>query len=73
MWTLLDTIKRTPKNVGILIDKREENNKAALEVIAKKLGNKISEIIFVGSGSSYNSVMSSKGFVERVTNIRTCS
>lgn len=72
MWTLLDTIKRTPKNVGILIEKSTENNQKALEVIKEKLGNNISEIIFVGSGSSYNSVMSAKGFVERATNIRVC-
>ena len=70
MVTILDCIERVPQVLETIIEKRHKN----LEQLFSALENKIDsleEIVFVGSGTSNTSAITSKIFVEKVTGIKT--
>ena len=70
MVTLLDCIRRIPALLEGILKNREENTHSFFEYLSDKI-NEINEIIFIGSGTSNTSAITSKIFVEKVTGIGT--
>ena len=64
MVTYLDCIERIGKVSDKIIDNFDVTFKQLEEKIADK---KFNQIVFIGSGSSYNVICTAKGFIEKVT------
>lgn len=69
MVTLLDCIERIPSVIETILEKQDEAF-APLEAWLKDDVNRIDEIVFIGSGTSNTSAMTSQPFVEAVSGIR---
>lgn len=70
MVTMLDCIRR----VSPITEKIVNNRKATINPLLEMLGGRvkeINEIVFVGSGTSSTCAMTSKGFVERASGLKT--
>lgn len=67
--TILDVISRSKDKMDLIIKSRKDIFKNFLSFIKDK---NIKEIIFIGSGSSYSSVLSSMLIVEKISGIKTC-
>lgn len=69
MVTMLDCIRRTPERGKIILDKAVENT----DVLKQLVGDfsEIKEIVLIGSGSSFNAIVTETGFIEKVTGIQT--
>lgn len=70
MVTVLDCIERIPAIIENILEKEEETFKPFMHYINKHV-NKIHEIVFIGSGTSYTSAVTSQPFVEKVSGICT--
>lgn len=70
MVTFLDCIRRTASVIDSILDHREEYMAPLMADLKDDLDS-INEIVFVGSGTSSTSAITSKNFVEKVTKIRT--
>ena len=70
MTTMLDCIKRSAPVAEHILNNFEDNTKKLFETLGGKLQN-YNRIILVGSGSSYNSIVTAKGFIEEVTGYNT--
>lgn len=66
MTTMLDVIKRTKEKMNLIIDSRESIFKEAIDLQRKK---NFSSICFIGSGSSYSSILSTSLFVEKASGL----
>ena len=69
MLPLIQWIERVPEKGRLLIATRKENLRPFAEYLADRLDD-LNELVYVGSGSSYNSVMSVKGWIERITKLK---
>ena len=69
MLPLIQWIERVPEKGRLLIATRKENLRPLAEYLADRLDD-LNELVYVGSGSSYNSVMSVKGWIERITKLK---
>ena len=67
MSTLLNCIESIPNYIDTLLENHEQNFKDFEEYVGSK---KIKKIVFVASGSSYNSVIVLKNFTEKYLNIK---
>lgn len=67
MVTMLDVIKREKEKMNLIIDSRKE----IFNDVLKRIDNNIDEIVFIGSGSSYSSVLSTSLIVEKLSGIKT--
>lgn len=70
MITLLDCIERIPSCIETILAKQEEAF-VDFDTYAKERLNRIDEIVFIGSGTSNTSAMTSQPFVEKVSGLRT--
>ncbi len=70
MVTLLDCIERIPSILESILRDRKENTRQFFEYLSDKIHD-INEIVFVGSGTSNTSAVTSKIFVEKVSGIGT--
>lgn len=68
--SMLDCINNTQSVVIKIIDQRKEHFKAFFDYLDEAVYN-LEEIIFVGSGTSNTSAVTSRIFVEKVTKIKT--
>ena len=68
MVTLMDCIERVPSVVDVILEKREETFKPFRAWIAPKL-DEIDEIVFIGSGTSNTSAMTSYLFTEKTSGL----
>lgn len=68
MTTMLDVISRSKEKMNLIIDTRKQIFNDVLNLYKNK---KIDEIVFVGSGSSYSSVLSTMLIVEKLSGIKT--
>lgn len=68
--SMMDCINDTQKACQNIINHRKSNTKHLIEYLGDDVKN-INEIVFVGSGTSNTSAVTSKSFVEKVTRIRT--
>lgn len=68
--TVLDCIQRVPSIVEGILTNRKKNIQPFIDFLGER-ADEINELIFVGSGTSSTCAMTSKGFVERVTKLRT--
>lgn len=68
MVTLMDCIERIPLKLEEIANKRDVRLSGLLEYLERK--DEIDEIIFVASGTSYNSAFTIKSFCENVCGIR---
>lgn len=70
MVNLLDCVKRIPSIIEKILDNKEETFKELFDTLGDKLKD-IDEIVFVGSGTSNNSALTSRYFVELASGLRT--
>ena len=70
MVTMLECIERVPQILEHIMDIREQNFASLFEEFGASLCG-LEQIIFVGSGTSYTSALTSKIFVEKVTGLQT--
>lgn len=70
MVSMLDVIKRSEDRCKYIIENRKEIFKQAIEFVGN---NKINQIVFVGSGSSYSTALTSMLFVEKASGIQVTS
>lgn len=70
MVTLLECIERIPSVLEGILQNREQNLKWFFEYLGDRI-NDINEIIFVGSGTSNTSAITSSIFAEKVSGIGT--
>lgn len=70
MVTILDCIKRTPEKLEAIIGQRDETFLPLEKYLDGKLAQ-LDEVIFIGSGTSSTSAMTSRSFVEKVSGLRT--
>ena len=68
MTTMLDVIKRSKEKMNLIIDSRKLIFKNVIEYVEN---NEIDEIVFIGSGSSYSSVLSTMLIVEKLSGLKT--
>lgn len=68
MVTMLDVIRRSSKQFDYIISNRKNIYENIQEIISKKNYN---QIVFVGSGSSYSTVLSTYLFVEKASGLET--
>lgn len=66
MITLLDVVRREKEKMNLIIDSRKEIFEDVLRSV-----DSIDEIVFIGSGSSYSSVLSTSLIVEKLSGIKT--
>ena len=66
MITMLDVISREKEKMNLIIDSRKEIYNDVLKVV-----DDIDEIVFIGSGSSYSSVLSTMLIVEKLSGVKT--
>ena len=69
MGTMLDCINRIPSIINNILDTRDKNYKELIEVLSKR-EEKIDELVFIASGTSYNSAFVAKNFIEDIAGIR---
>lgn len=69
MTKIIDCINRIPERLNHVLNIEKENFKE-LNTYLKDINDDINEIVFVASGSSYNSAFVAKSFIEKVTKIR---
>lgn len=67
--TLLEVINRLPQRSDALIDQRE----ATLAELLKMLEGHpdLDQIVLCGSGSSFNEILTARGFIEKMTKLQT--
>ena len=70
MVTLLDCIERIPSIIENILAKQDEAYAPLLDYV-KDRQDKIDEIVFIGSGTSNTTAMTSQPFVEKAAGIRT--
>lgn len=68
MLPLIDWIEKVPSRCHELIDTRQQNLQPLLDYLRSRI-LEINELVYIGSGSSFNSVMSAKGWIERLTQL----
>ena len=68
MGTFLDCIERIPSRLERTLETRTENLRELILMVTEK---KVNEIIFVGSGTSNTSAVTSRPFIEKVSGLRT--
>ncbi|MCQ9627914.1 SIS domain-containing protein [Cetobacterium somerae] len=68
MVKMINCIDRIPETIHHILKNSETNFKELREHL--KIQKNIDEIIFVASGSSFNSAFVSKGFIEKITGIK---
>jgi len=68
METFLDCIERIPFLLERILEARMENLRNLILMVTEK---KVNEMIFVGSGTSNTSAMTSRPFIEKVSGLRT--
>lgn len=69
MLPLIQWIERVPEKGRLLIKNRKQNLQPLLDYLKDQLET-INELVYVGSGSSFNSVMSAKGWIEQITRLK---
>lgn len=67
MTKLIDCIERIPETIENILRNQEENFRKINEYVKD---SEIDEIVFIASGSSYNSAFAAKTFIEKITGIR---
>lgn len=70
MVTVLDCIERIPSIIETILENHEETYRPLMEYINAS-SQKINEIVFIGSGTSNTSAVTSQPFVEKVSGICT--
>ncbi len=70
MVTLLNCIERIPSVLKTVTERRKEAIKPLIDYLGNDL-DRINEVIFVGSGTSNTSAMTSQPFFEKVSGLRT--
>lgn len=70
MVTLLNCIERIPSLLENILSNRCTNLRPLFDVLKEKV-NELNEIVFVGSGTSNTSAVTSKIFVEKASGIKT--
>lgn len=68
MVTILDVIKRSKEKMNLIIDSRDSIFNDVIKLINS---GQYENICFIGSGSSYSSILSSYLFVEKVSGLNT--
>jgi len=68
MVSFLDCIERVPSVLNGILEKKEETFQQLISAVTEK---KVDEIIFIGSGTSNTTAMTSRPFIEKVSGIRT--
>lgn len=68
MITILDVVKRSPEKINGIINNRKSIFQQFLKYVKEK---EINEIVFVGSGSSYSTVLSTTLFIDKVSGVQT--
>lgn len=69
MVKIIDCINRIPDKLNYVLDIENYNFKE-LKNYLKEIDGEIDEIVFIASGSSYNSAFVAKSFIEKITKIR---
>lgn len=68
--SMLDCINDTQQAFVNIVEHRKENTKSLLDYLGNNI-HELNEIVFVGSGSSSTSALTSRIFVEKVTELST--
>ena len=69
MVTLLDCIERIPSVLEDILEKQEERIAPLMEYLGDRV-MELNELVFIGSGTSNTSAMTSQSFAEKVSGLR---